>query len=214
MHVHTRTRTARRVVAGLAAVALLATGTAAATEPGGRKGTPPPPTQERAVAVGQLVATLTDVRCNGHDGQSLPGASTVLPDGNFIERRAHAEGKLVSADRRLSGDLVLDIAGVYDSAVGTFDGTWELQTATGTATGTAVATVENLLVRGWLEGTLEDGSRLVGNYTATPHVVRTKVAYTFEIGTPSAFPATAFVQSGSCAPYTSQPAPALPAPLG
>jgi hypothetical protein len=173
-----------------------------------------PPSQSRAIAVGDMVARLTDVRCNGHDGNAQPGTSLVLPDEKFIERRAHFEGALVSADERLTGDMVVDIAGVYDPAVGSFSGTWALQTAGGLASGEAVGTVENLLVRGWMEGTLADGSRLLGNFTATPHVVGTKVAYTFEIGTPSAYPATAFVQSGSCAPYTSEPYPALPAPLG
>lgn len=202
-----------RVLAAAAAVALAATATTAGAAPGGKKGDPP--AANKVIAVGESTATLVDVRCQGNDGTSVPGVSVAVPDGKFIERRATFTGPLVSDDARLSGDLVADIVGVYDAAIGPFSGTWTLTSPLGRASGEIAGTVDEFLVRGLMTGTLADGSRLVANFTATPETAPSgKLGYTFEIGTGSPYLNTAIISSGSCAPYASEPYAPVPPPLG
>ena len=162
------------------------------------------PAHHDVVAVGDfLTDPIVDRACAGNpDG----GENLVTGDGGFIERKAHFTGELRSSDPRLTGDMTFDIVGFYDGSLGTFDGEWTLRTATGEARGTLVGTVDRLLVRGWITGRLEDGSRLSGNYSAAPRVgADGKVHYSMEVGGATAYRSTALVEQGACAPYAGEP---------
>jgi hypothetical protein len=212
--------TMRKTTALLTCLVLLSGGSAVASagpdddakryRPGAKATGPGLPGDHRLPGHTELVATgefvtdpIVDRRCNGN---TIETTNPVLPDGGFIERKAHFSGELHANDPRMTGPMDLDAVGFYDGAVGSFDGVWSVWTATGEARGTLVGVIDRYLGRGWLSGRLADGSRVSANFSVVPATgADGKVHYAVEIGGASPVRSAGLIEQGSCAPYTSEP---------